>query len=135
MLRTTRQTAVKARLPRCRSCATRSSPPPTKVRDPIRNLTLRQLIRALAASRPEARKFRDPPIATGVALRSLAHRILELGDEIHNLDATQRAARGRARPAIGEREQYVSLAFGQAAATPASLARWAPRATASPLSP
>jgi hypothetical protein len=44
------------------------------------------LIRTLAASRPEATSVRDPAIATRVALRSLARRIVELGDEVHNLD-------------------------------------------------
>jgi hypothetical protein len=52
-------------------------------------------IRALAALRPEPVAFRDPAVATRVALRSLARRILELTDEIAEFDE-------RIRPLVAE---------------------------------
>jgi transposase len=45
-----------------------------------------QLIRTCAAWRPDATGFRDPVVATRIALRSLARRILALNDEIADLD-------------------------------------------------
>jgi transposase len=45
-----------------------------------------QLIRTCAAWRPDTTGFRDPVVATRIALRSLARRILELNDEIAQLD-------------------------------------------------
>ena len=45
-----------------------------------------QLIRGLAASRPDPLAYRDPEIASQIALRSLARRILELTDQIADLD-------------------------------------------------
>jgi len=52
----------------------------------VRNLTRMQLIRTCAAWRPDASGFRDPVVATRIALRSLARRILQLNDEIADLD-------------------------------------------------
>jgi transposase len=59
---------------------------PDALRDQVRKLTRMQLIRTCAAWRPEATGFRDPVVATRIALRSLARRILELNDEIADLD-------------------------------------------------
>jgi transposase len=56
------------------------------VRDRLRTRSRMQLIRMLAASRPDSVAFRDPTVATRIALRSLARRMLELSDEISGLD-------------------------------------------------
>ena len=41
---------------------------------------------ALASWRPDTVAFRDPAVATKIALKSLARRILEINDEIAALD-------------------------------------------------
>jgi len=59
---------------------------PEELRDQIRNLTRMQLIRILAAWRPDVSNAADPVTAYRVALKSLARRYLELSDEISDLD-------------------------------------------------
>lgn len=59
---------------------------PDPLRDRLRNMTRMQLIRTLAASRPEMSAFRDVEGACRIALRSLARRYVELHDEITELD-------------------------------------------------
>lgn len=49
-------------------------------------MTRMQLIRTCAAWRPDTIAFRDPVVATKMALKSLARRILDLNDEIADLD-------------------------------------------------
>ena len=86
VLRTTRQTAVKARRAALQQLRNTIVAAPDDVRDQLRRRTRMQLIRSLAASRPDTIAFRDPATATRIALRSLARRILELTDEISELD-------------------------------------------------
>ena len=59
---------------------------PEELRDQIRNLTRMQLIRVLAARRPDVSNAADPVTAYRVALKSMARRYLELSDEITDLD-------------------------------------------------
>lgn len=59
---------------------------PEELRDQIRNLTRMQLIRILAAWRPDVSNAADPVTAYRVALKSMARRYLELSDEITDLD-------------------------------------------------
>jgi transposase len=59
---------------------------PEELRDQVRNLTRMQLIGTCAAWRPDTTNAADPVSATRIALKSLARRILELGDEIAMLD-------------------------------------------------
>jgi transposase len=59
---------------------------PEELRDQIRNLTRMQLIRVLAAWRPDVSNAADPVTAYRVALKSMARRYLELSDEITDLD-------------------------------------------------
>ncbi len=59
---------------------------PDEVRDQIRNLTRMQLIRHLAAWRPDTSNATDPVVAYRVALKSFGRRYLELTDEIVDLD-------------------------------------------------
>ena len=80
---------------------------PEELRDQVRNLTRMQLLRTCAGWRPDTVGFRDPVIATRIALKSLARRILELNDEIANLDelitplVAELAPQLLARPCIG----------------------------------
>jgi hypothetical protein len=86
VLRTTRKTAVKCRRATLQQLRNTITASPEEVRDQVRNLTRMQLLRTCAAWRPDQLAFRDPAVATKLALKSLARRLLELGDEIAELD-------------------------------------------------
>ena len=86
VLRLTRSTAVKSRRAALQLLRNHIVSAPDELRDQVRNLTRMQLIRTLAAWRPDTAGFRDPEGATRIALKSLARRILELDDEIALLD-------------------------------------------------
>ena len=86
VLRVTRQTAVRARRNALQLLRMTIVAAPEELRDQVRNLTRMQLIRTCAAWRPETTNAADPVAATRIALKSLARRILELGDEIAALD-------------------------------------------------
>jgi hypothetical protein len=60
---------------------------PCEVRDQIRSMTRMQLLRHCASWRPDPIAYRDPAVATRIALKSLARRVIELTDEITALDA------------------------------------------------
>lgn len=57
-----------------------------EVREQVRHLTRMQLIRTLAAWRPDVADASDPITAYRVSMKSLARRYLELTDEVANLD-------------------------------------------------
>jgi len=59
---------------------------PDRLRDLLRNITRMQLIRTLAAWRPDMTGYRDVEEADRIALKSLARRYLELHDEATGLD-------------------------------------------------
>ena len=59
---------------------------PDAVRDLVRDMTRMQLIRTLAAWRPDLTAYRDVEAAYRITLKSLARRYLELHDEIADLD-------------------------------------------------
>lgn len=59
---------------------------PDKLREPLRNMTRMQLIRTLAAWRPDLTAYREVEEAYRISLKSLARRYLELHDEIADLD-------------------------------------------------
>lgn len=86
VLRVTRTTAVKSRRVALQMLRMQIISAPEELRDQLRNLTRMQLIRTVAAWRPDATNFRDPVCATRIALKSLARRYLELNDEIADLD-------------------------------------------------
>ena len=86
VLRLTRSTAVKSRRVAIQLLRNHIVSAPEELRDQVRNLTRMQLIRTCAAWRPDTVGFRDPVVATRIALRSLARRILELNDEVAALD-------------------------------------------------
>jgi transposase len=59
---------------------------PDKIREPLRSMTRMQLIRTLAALRPDLTAYRQVEEAYRISLKSLARRYLELHDEIADLD-------------------------------------------------
>ena len=59
---------------------------PDELRAQVRDLTRMQLIRLLAAWRPDVANATDPVTAYRVSMKSLARRYLELTDEIADLD-------------------------------------------------
>jgi transposase len=86
VLRLTRTTAVKSRRAALQLLRAHIVSAPAELRDQVRNLTRMQLVRTCAGWRPEVTNAADPVAATRIALKSLARRILELGDEIALLD-------------------------------------------------
>ena len=86
VLRLTRSTAVKSRRAALQLLRNHIVSAPAELRDQVRDLTRMQLIRTCAAWRPDSAGFRDPAVATRIALRSLARRIVELNDEAAELD-------------------------------------------------
>lgn len=59
---------------------------PDGVREQLRGMTRMQLIRTLAAWRPDLTAYRDIEAACRICLKSLARRYLEVHDEIADLD-------------------------------------------------
>jgi transposase len=86
VLRTTRKTAVRCRRATLQQLHNTIVAAPDNVRDELRHLTRMKRLRTLAGSQPNPTAFRDPIVATRLALRSLARRILELNNEIAELD-------------------------------------------------
>src|SRR5512134_1962705 len=60
---------------------------PDDLRQTLRDMTRMQLVRTLAAWRPDLTDFRNVASAYRISLKSLARRYLELHDEIADLDA------------------------------------------------
>ena len=86
VLRTTRKTAMKRRRATLQQLHNTIVAAPEEVRDPVRNLTRMQRLRACAAWRPNTVGYRDPVVATKLALKYLARRVLDLNDEIAEFD-------------------------------------------------
>ena len=86
VLRTTRKTAIKCRRAALQQLHNTIVAAPEEVRDQVRNLTRMQRLRTCAAWRPDTVGYRDPVVATKLALKSLARRILDINDEIAELD-------------------------------------------------
>jgi transposase len=107
VLRVTRNTAIRARRNALQLLRMTIVSAPEELRDQVRNLTRMQLIRTCAAWRPDTSDAADPASATRIALKSLARRMLELGDEIAMLDelikpiVTDLAPQLLDRPGIG----------------------------------
>ncbi|MCI5101153.1 IS110 family transposase [Phaeobacter italicus] len=86
VLRVCRKTAVQARRIALQMIQTTIVCAPDRLREPLRKMTRMQLIRTLAAWRPDLTAFRQVEEAYRISLKSLARRYLELHDEIADLD-------------------------------------------------
>jgi transposase len=86
VLKSCRTTAVSARKIALQLIQTTIVCAPDELRDALRHLTRMQLIRTLAAWRPDLSDFRNVSSAYRITLKSLGRRYLELHDEIGDLD-------------------------------------------------
>lgn len=86
VLKACRKTAVAARRVALQMMHNTIICAPDELRDALRKLTRMQLIRTLAAWRPDLSDYRNVSSAYRIALKSLARRYLELHDEIADLD-------------------------------------------------
>ena len=87
VLKACRKTAVAARKIALQVIQNSIICAPEELRDVLRNLTRMQLVRTLAAWRPDLSDYRNVTSAYRIALKSLGRRYLELHDEIADLDA------------------------------------------------
>ncbi len=86
VLKVCRKTAIQARCIALQMIQMTIVCAPEKIRDPLRSMTRMQLIRTLAAWRPDLTAYRQVEEAYRISLKSLARRYLELHDEIADLD-------------------------------------------------
>lgn len=87
VLKACRKTAVAARRVALQMIHNTIVCAPEDLRDALRALTRMQLIRTLAAWRPDLSDYRQVASAYRITLKSLGRRYLELHDEIADLDA------------------------------------------------
>ncbi len=71
---------------------------PHILRDQLRHTTRMQLVRTLAAWRPDLTAYREVEAAYPISLKSLARRYIELHDEIADLDMMIKAIVGDPAP-------------------------------------
>jgi transposase len=100
VLKVCRKTAVAARRIALQMIQTTIVCAPDEVREPLRHLTRMQLIRTLAAWRPDLTDFRNVPSAYRITLKSLGRRYLELHDEVADLDTMIGAIVNEVAPAL-----------------------------------
>ena len=86
VLKTCRKTAMAARRVALQVIQMNIISAPDELREQLRCMTRMQLIRTLAAWRPDVTGFRNVAIAYRITFKSLARRYLELHDEIADLD-------------------------------------------------
>ena len=86
MLKVCRKTAIQARRVTFQLIQNTIVSAPDDLRESLRTLTRMQLIRTLAAWRPDLSSYRQVTSAYRIALKSLGRRYLELHDEIADLD-------------------------------------------------
>ena len=87
VLKACRKTAVAARRIALQMIQNTIVCAPDGLREVLRNMTRMQLVRTLAAWRPDLTAYRDVESAYRISLKSLGRRYLELHDEIADLDA------------------------------------------------
>lgn len=86
VLKVCRKTAIQARRVTLQLIQNIIVSAPDELRETLRKLTRMQLIRMLAASRPDLSDYRQLASAYRIALKTLGRRYLELHDEIADLD-------------------------------------------------
>lgn len=86
VLKACRKTAVAARRVALQMIQTTIVSAPDELREPLRAMTRMQLVRTLAAWRPDLGDYRNVASAYRITLKSLGRRYLELHDEIADLD-------------------------------------------------
>ena len=86
VLKACRKSAVNARRIALQMTQNTIIAAPDRLRDQLRSMTRMQLIRTLAAWRPDLTAYRDLEAAYRISLKSLARRYLELHDEIADFD-------------------------------------------------
>ena len=86
VLKVCRKTAVAARRVALQLIHNTIVCAPDELRDVLRNMTRMQLIRTLAAWRPDLSDYRNLASAYRITLKSLGRRYLELHDEVADLD-------------------------------------------------
>lgn len=86
VLKACRKTAVTARRVALQMIQNTIVCAPDDLRDTLRRMTRMQLVRTLAAWRPDLTDYRNSLSAYRIALKSLARRYLQLHDEIADLD-------------------------------------------------
>ena len=86
VLKVCRKTAVAARRVALQLIQNSIVSAPDELRESLRTMTRMQLIRTLAAWRPDLSDYRNLTSAYRIALKSLGRRYLELHDEIADLD-------------------------------------------------
>jgi len=86
VLKACRKTAVTARRVALQMIQNTIVSAPDDLRDTLRRMTRMQLVRTLAAWRPDLTDYRNMLSAYRIALKSLGRRYLELHDEIADLD-------------------------------------------------
>jgi transposase len=86
VLKACRKTAIAARRVALQLIQNTIVSAPDELRESLRKLTRMQLIRTLAAWRPDLSDYRNLTSAYRIALKSLGRRYLELHDEIADLD-------------------------------------------------
>lgn len=91
VLKVCRKTAVAARRIALQMIQTQIISAPDELREQLRSMTRMQLIRILAAWRPDLSNYRGTTNAYRIAFKSLARRYLELHDEIADLDVMIKA--------------------------------------------
>jgi transposase len=112
VLKACRKTAVAARRIALQMIHNTIVCAPEELREALRTMTRMQLIRTLAAWRPDLTDYRNVVSAYRITLRSLARRYLELHDEIADLDAMITAIVNELAPALVARN---SVGHGSAA--------------------
>ena len=112
VLRACRKTAVAARRVALQMIHNTIVCAPDELRDTLRRMTRMQLVRTLAAWRPDLSDYRSVASAYRITLKSLGRRYLELHDEIVDLDAMIGAIVDELAPTLVARN---SIGHGSAA--------------------
>jgi transposase len=112
VLKACRKTAVQARRIALQMIGNTIIAAPDHLRDNLRKMTRMQLIRTLAAWRPDMGGYREMETAYRIALKSLARRYLELQDGVSDLDAMIKSIVDELAPDLVSRN---SIGYGSAA--------------------